>query len=99
MKVIEFDSIKLPVDSKKVKSCSHPQILLDPGYRVIQCKKCNQVIDPFDYLMEWANGDRNLNYIRKKIKSEIKQLSGKLKNLKKEERNIKARIRKVEKND
>ena len=94
-KVIKFKPIKLPVASKKVESCSHPQILLDPGYRVVECKKCNQIIDPFDYLMEWAEGDRQLNDMRKRIKTEIKKISGRLELLKKEERNIKARIRRV----
>jgi hypothetical protein len=94
-KVIKFDTIKLPVISKKSTPCNHPQILLDPGYRVVECKKCNQIIDPFDYLMEWANGDRHLNETRKRIKREIRKINENLKLLRKEERNIKARIRRA----
>ena len=62
---------------------------------MVKCKKCNQIIDPFDYLMEWANGDRYLNDTRKRIKREIKKIGESLRLLRKEERNTKARIRRA----
>lgn len=93
--IIEFDSLQPPVAVKeRERNCSHPAILLDPGYRVVECEKCKEIIDPFDYLVEWANNDRNLNTMRKRIKAEIKRRSKILEELKRQERNLKARIRK-----
>ena len=98
-KVIKFDPIRLPVVVReKGTHCSHPAILLDPGHRVVECKKCEEIIDPFDYLVEWANGDRQLNSMRKRIRAKIKRGSKILEDLKRQEYNIKARIRRLKTN-
>ena len=99
-KVIKFDEIRLPVTVKAQKAfCSHPGILLDPDYRVVECQKCGAVIDPFDYLVEWANHDRNLNTMRRRIKREIKIKSKILEDLKRQEQNTKVRIKRLVKKE
>jgi len=92
-KIIKFDPIRLPIKTTHEKSyCKHNKILLDQGYRVVKCESCNEIIDPFNYLLEWANGDRNLNTMRTRLKQDIKRHSDRLESLKREERNIKNRI-------
>lgn len=98
-KIIKLNTHKLPIlvkekESKK-QTCGHHQILLDQGRRMIECSKCGQVIDPFEYLLDWAYGDRNLNYIRSRIREEIKEIHPILEELKKDERNTRARIKRL----
>ena len=101
--VIKFDSIKPPIQIKDKTPeqcrCNHNNVLLNRATRQVDCKDCNVYIDPFDYLLSWAYGDIHLDLMRKRLRAEVTRISGNLEKLKKEERNIKARVRNLRKKE
>ncbi|KKM92534.1 hypothetical protein LCGC14_1217630 [marine sediment metagenome] len=89
-----------PITIKRRKGiCHHNHVMLNEQTRMVECEDCDQIIDPYDYMYGWACGDRHLSSLRKQLRKEIKKLSVKFEALKREERNIKARIRRVKKGE
>jgi len=68
-------------------------MIIREDIRMLQCRKCESIIEPFDFLWQWACKDRNLEYTRQQLKKEIEKLGANLKELKRQEHNIKARIK------
>lgn len=85
-----------PVRIKQARSCRHLSILVNETDRIITCDHCGATIDPFDYLLEWGKGDRNVGIWRKRITARIKIMDKKLADLKREERNTRARLKGLE---
>lgn len=93
---LEFDPDKIPATPRHRKGyCCHSHVTVCEKTRMLECQNCGAIIDPFDFMWEWACKDRNLQYVRKELKKDIERLSTQLKELKRQERNTKARIRRV----
>ena len=75
--------------------CNHSRVRVCQKTRMLKCQQCNAVIDPFDFMWEWANRDRRLEMDIKFLMKSIEKLRVELKELKRQERNIKARIRRA----
>ena len=94
--LIQFELSKIPARPSRTKDfCRHLYVVVCEKTRMLECDKCGQVIDPFDYMWEWANCDRNLAGQRDIMKKEIKRLNADLAELKKDERNTKARLKRM----
>lgn len=64
--------------------------------RMLQCQDCGKMIDPFDYMAQWARkGDGRLGTL-KDLEVQIKQRSSELERLKMDVQNAKAQLRRAE---
>lgn len=94
--LIQFDPDKIPAKPKRNEDfCRHTYVVVCEKTRMLECDKCEQVIDPFDYMWEWANRDRNLAWQRDIMQKDIKRLNAEIITLKTDERNTKARLRRL----
>ncbi|OCA55157.1 hypothetical protein [Photorhabdus namnaonensis] len=75
--------------------CFHSGIYVNEAERQIRCKKCNQVLDPFDYLLSIAKKETKLISDIKWLREEEKQRRQNIEKLIQIERNIKARIKRA----
>ena len=103
MDVIQFSDFrsidrptKLPLEPKRREGfCQHPHVFVCEQSRQLECSICEQIIDPFDYLYEWACKDRNLMSTRDALRKEIEKLKAELEALKRDERNTKQRLKRL----
>ncbi len=77
--------------------CNCTQILVVEDSRDLQCESCGKIISPFDYLYKYAVKQQKIVWENNHLKNEIKGLSEKVKNLKREERNARARVNNLNK--
>lgn len=96
-KVIKFDPNRMPVKVKRAKFCIHGFVWVDEEIRALRCRKCETVIDPYDFMYQWACKDRALEWSRETLEKEIERLRKITKELKREETNTKARLRRLNK--
>ena len=68
--------------------CSHYNVDVDTSERIVVCCECGSVRDPFDILEDIAYHERKIWYSLRKLNTQKKRVQ----ELKKEEKNIKARI-------
>ena len=97
-KIIEVDfSIDRgpPIIIKETRLCLHKAIIVHEADRIITCSACNAVLDPFNYLLEWAKGDRRIEMWRQHAEKELKEFREKLANLKRDEKNTRARLKRL----
>ena len=78
------------------ESCRHFKTVICEKTRMLECEKCGEVIDPFDFMWKWASNDRNVELERDHLKKEIKRLTVELVELKRTERNTKARLKRLQ---
>lgn len=99
--IIDFKEKKQRFKSKKnkVKSwvCGHPEVLVNEKRKLIECIRCGQCIEPYDYFLMLAENETRLredvDALRDRRDSLIKQNNAKEKEL----RSIKAKIKRAEK--
>ena len=97
-KVIQFDKKRLPINIRKDTSfCRHMHVVVCEKTRMLECEKCQTMLDPFDYLWQWANKDRNLSWTRDALEKDIESLSTELKEMKRDERNTRSRLKRLDK--
>lgn len=75
--------------------CRHPRYTLDTEERAVLCRDCKEVLDPFNILVQFAEGERRaLSY-----KKSLEETRGELDELRAEEKRIKARTRNASRKD
>ena len=94
-KIIKFDKERLPLKIKRTKFCNHPYVWVDEEIRMLKCRKCETVIDPYDYLYQWACRDRALERSRAAFEREVERLRKITTELKRKEINTRARLRRL----
>ena len=72
-----------------VGPCGHGKLILDEKLRAVQCRACEATLDPFDVLMNYADLERRWRSWHKETSKERRLV----KELKKEEKRVKARLR------
>lgn len=87
----QFKLIKAPTSL-----CRHYSLEIDEFNRNVNCAICGKAIDPFDWLAKIAAEDIAMRQTIKWRKSEEKRIFDRVEELKKEERRVKARIRRAE---
>jgi hypothetical protein len=97
--VIEFKVGARITPKRQDRFCRHQHVLVVQATRKLECEHCGAVVEPFDFMWEWANRRLNLEYSRNRLKEQIKRLEKRLEALKREERNVKARISRALKKD
>lgn len=94
-KIVRFDPDRIPLRIRPAKPCRHKHIIVCEKSRTLECDTCRAAIDPFDFMLRWAKEDRSLEYRMKQLKEELKRLGEKLGELKRMEKNVKARLRRA----
>jgi hypothetical protein len=85
-----------PVKSKYTR-CKHLSILVIEDTRLLQCSDCGKTIDPFDYLLGYANGQQRIVWNLKLVKIELKEIQEKIAVLKKDKINLQAQVNRLKK--
>ena len=75
--------------------CNHAQVYVREAERDLKCQACGKVLSAFDWLWKAATRQDNLFWRERELRQKVKRLSVQLGELKREERNIKARIRRA----
>lgn len=70
-------------------------IYIDLQTRTCCCKECKRVIDPFDYLWGWSQGEYFVLTSIERYEQERDRLSKEVAALKKERNNLKAQIKRT----
>lgn len=73
--------------------CKHRAIVIDEQHRVVECKQCGCIVDPFLYVLQCAlDGEAVVKEITK-LHNRRDELRESVANLEREEKNAKARLR------
>lgn len=95
--VIDFAKAKATIEGpssltvRRSRYCSHWHVWVDENARTVQCQDCEAMLDAFTVLLGYAHKERHFAYSR----DELRKLGDKVDALTREERNIKARIRRA----
>jgi len=96
--IIQLRSTLIPeFPSREQSSCHHSNIVVVEDQRLLLCKDCQLWIDPFEYLLRWAARDWAAAKRVIEYRQDLEKLITRIRQLKKEERNIKARLRRLNK--
>lgn len=88
----QFGDAKLVVDHTE-RFCAHEYLTLRPRSETVICRVCDADIDPFDVLLRMARDWQCVTYRRQ----ELDKLDAQIAELKREETNVKARLRSAHK--
>lgn len=87
---------ELEVDRAGWEDCKHPRPLtLDVEAHALVCQKCGQVLDAFDFLLDLTSRWERFNAGYRAARQQEKAALARVENLRRVERNAKARIRKA----
>ncbi len=97
--IIQLWGSQLEIEGKPQPSnyCSsnHKNIVIDNEARVIACRECGKVLDPFEYLAQWARqGDRRMQRL-KALDVEIRIKAAEIEALKAVLAREKAKVRQI----
>lgn len=88
-----------PLERPRGLECSHDRGSLDRERRVVVCKSCHAIIDPFDRLLGYAKEwDRLAGWVRH-AGAERHRLEGEVAKLKKEKKRLADAVRRLEKKE
>jgi len=76
-------------------ACRHQSVKLNELKRVIECKKCGQVIEPFDFIYKIASKEVTLKNDSKIYKLEILELKKEIEILSKKKESLKRSIKRL----
>ncbi|MDR3437162.1 hypothetical protein [Telmatospirillum sp.] len=54
--------------------CSHGRLQIDTERRMLECKDCGRIIDPYDYLMKCAEAEESVYYTVRHLREEVDAL-------------------------
>lgn len=78
--------------------CNHGHVNIVQKCRHVECRHCGQVIDAFDFLWQFCTKEDRLNTSVKSLKQQIMALNAELGELKRDERNTRARLKRLRSN-
>ena len=87
------DGAPVALKPGRSRGCRHKQVDVDPGERTVECSRCGAVIDPFDAILMIADEWEGLDAWARRRERERDEAFAKTKELKAEEKRLKARIR------
>jgi len=93
-KIINFNPDSKPTMRLRPpkRPCYHNKhIIVSEHARTVECEECEAVIDPFEFLMDWAKGNSRWEHDLKRLKDECKRIGKRIATLKRLERNAKNR--------
>lgn len=76
--------IQLPLTSKRKEHCKEwcRRVVVDEKTRMLECECCKRVMEPFDYVWEWAVNGNNLAETHRDLDRQIRQKREELEKLK-----------------
>jgi hypothetical protein len=92
---VNFEIARRRISTKRVpfdQLCEHKHLWADETMRALQCKRCKQVIDAFDFLSRWARNEESLVSQVAELEARRKRLVAEIDELRRQERNAKARL-------
>jgi hypothetical protein len=57
------------------KYCPHHHVEVDEQLRTVTCSDCNSLIEPFEYILTWANQEHSLEMQVSYLKKELKKMN------------------------
>ncbi|MBU0516739.1 MAG: hypothetical protein KJ621_18440 [Proteobacteria bacterium] len=87
---------KLRVKRRSYDDCEHLPAELDPRLRTVRCLKCGLFLDPMQVLIELVNKHHPYWVNLQRAENEFKRLQKDLVEVRRELRNAKARLRRVQ---
>ncbi|HBR9597578.1 TPA: hypothetical protein MEZ84_005473 [Klebsiella pneumoniae] len=88
------DGLVIQREGKKVM-CLHSTVLVNEKDRTLRCRKCETLIEPFDFLMTLCDQESRYMESVKYLRREEKQRRQNIEKLIQIEKNAKSRIRRV----
>lgn len=83
-------------DPDKYK-CQHKKsVIVDEKEREVYCEDCGKQFDAFEYMLRIARGNDSAWDTRAKLEKEARELAEKVEELKRQERNTKARLKRAQ---
>ena len=89
----DFGSSRLDVKQRTLNECRHTRVIVDPKLRRVECRDCEEILDPIEVLVQYASKERQFQYRREALQ----KMADRVDKLAAEEKRIKARIRRAEK--
>lgn len=89
----EIPEQTLSVEKKYRGFCQHEKITLDSHNRTVRCVACDQVFDPFNFLLNEVARLQDAWERNKMVRQDLSDLNDRVDALKKEEARLKARIK------
>lgn len=87
----------LPITTEKVENeCQCYAFTIVEASRMLVCKACGRVTDPFDYIWERAVKDEQYEFQARLLWEEAQETRKQLEVLRRQEQNVKARIKRGE---
>lgn len=77
------------------KVCRHPRVLVADDTASVECKDCQAPLTAHAVLLGIARKERHFKYLEAASKSDLKHLQEKVATLKKEESQVKARVKRA----
>lgn len=77
------------------RHCLHNNLEVDEQYRLVTCKNCNKIVDPYDVILKKAIEEEQMIRNIERLRKTEKELIVKIDDLKKEEVNVKNRIKRA----
>lgn len=99
--IIEFikqdKESQFSLSGNKVKehACRHSHVMLDELRRVVECKKCKQIIDPYDFVYQIAAQEVRLRNNAALYRDEISGLMKEIESLKKQKSNLSRQVKRL----
>ena len=75
--------------------CNHDAVRLDAHDRTVQCARCNAMLDAFDYMLHNAVAMTRAYEHHRVVKSQLSDLNDRMAYLKKEEKRLLAKVRRL----
>lgn len=102
--VIDFararkEATLLPARREGTRYCRHRNVSVDSHARAVWCRSCDAPLDPFTVLWQYANDERAFMHEDLDLRKQRDQLAEEVAQLRREEKNVKARIRRWEKKE
>jgi hypothetical protein len=100
--VIDFDAARSALEDTPIRSvqsswCSHTNVTIDSNKRTLTCRKCKADVDPFAYLVGLSRDWDRYAFPLERVKKELHATHDKLADTKRQERNARARLKRLEK--
>ena len=98
--VINLDACRPGFEMKQRpfgRYCPCSYVCLDWERKMVECRDCGKVFEPFEWLNLIAMREINMVWKEKEIKQRMKETSKRLDDLKRQERNARARLNRLPK--
>lgn len=99
--IIEFikpnkeSQFSLSGDKVKEHVCRHSHVMLDELRRVVECKTCKQIIDPYDFVYQIAAKEVRLRNNAALYRDEISGLMKEIESLQKQKSNLSRQVKRL----